>query len=102
MSALETLNDTIAPVDAQVTRPHSTAPAAAEAPTEVLITTQQVVFSTAAARGVHPDRTGSRFGAMVRRFFATDTHESLPRQRYQARRYGFLENSVMSRAMDRL
>ncbi|MDT5349070.1 MAG: hypothetical protein QOH91_2357 [Mycobacterium sp.] len=84
-------------VDEHVSQPASTA-----ATTEVLITTQQVLFSTAAARGVRRDHTGSRFGGMVRRLFATSTDESRPRPHHQPRRYGFLENALMSREMDRL
>jgi hypothetical protein len=99
MSALQTLSTPTEPVDANITEPRTIE---AAAPTEVLITTQQVMFSTAAARGVEPSRTGSRFGERVRRFFALASDESRPRQRYEARRYGFLENSVMSRAMERL
>jgi hypothetical protein len=81
---------------------HVSQPALAAESTEVLITTQQVLFGTAAARGVRRDHTVSRFGGMVRRFFATSTDESRPRPHYQARRYGFLEEALMSREMDRL
>jgi hypothetical protein len=102
MSALPTLSTPIEPVAEHVTEPRSIAPAAAAASTEVLITTEQVMYSTAAAHGVQPTRTRSRFGAKVRRFFALDVDASRPRERYVARRYSFLENSIMSREMDRL
>lgn len=80
---------------------HATQSAAVES-TEVLITTQEVHFSTAAARGVQRDRTGRRFGDMLRRVFAPSVDGSRPRPRHEARRYGFLENALMSREMDRL
>ncbi|OBA79994.1 hypothetical protein A9W99_17925 [Mycobacterium sp. 1164966.3] len=78
---------------------HAPASASNEA-TQVLITTHEVLFSTAAARGVRPDRTGGRIG--FGRFFAASTNGDRPRQRQEARRYAFLENALMSREMDRL
>lgn len=77
---------------------HTPQPAGVET-AQVLITTQEVLFSTAAARGVRPDRSVGRIG-FTRRFFATSTDG--PRQRHEARRYAFLENALMSREMDRL
>jgi hypothetical protein len=68
--------------------------------TQVLITTHEVLFSTAAGRGARPDRTGGRIG--FRRFFAGSTDGDRPRQRHEARRYVFLEKALMSREMDRL
>ena len=70
--------------------------------TEVLITTQQVLFSTAAAAGVHRESTGSRLVAVVRRMFATSTEAPRPRSQYYAKRYAYIENAAMARAMERL
>jgi hypothetical protein len=70
--------------------------------TEVLITTQQVVFSTAAALGARRENTGGQFVAIMRRMLATSTDGSRPRREYYPRRYGFLEDALMAREMDRL
>src|SRR3954451_5341750 len=68
----------------------------------VLISTQQVLFGTAAARGAHRNQTGGRFGGILRRFFGTSADESHPPRHDQPRRYGFLENAELSREMFRL
>jgi hypothetical protein len=86
-------------------QPPSAAPSAApsvEESTEVLITTQEVVFSTAAAVGVRRETIGGRLVAMMRRIFATSTDASLPRPRYEPKRYAYLEDALMAREMDRL
>jgi hypothetical protein len=70
--------------------------------TEVLISTQQVLLSTAAARGLHRDQTGGRFGGILRRFFGTSMDDARPPRHDVPRRYGFLENAELSREMDRL
>jgi hypothetical protein len=70
--------------------------------TEVLITTQQVVFSTAAAVGVQRENIGGRIVAIMRRMFATSKDGSRPRPQYEPKRYGFLEDALMAREMDRL
>lgn len=72
---------------------------------EVLITPQQVLFSTAAAAGVQREHAGGRLVAIVRRMFATSTKEPRPprpKPRYQAKRYAYIENAAMARAMERL
>ena len=100
------LPSTVNPVDEPMPQPLTTAPPAApsaEAPsTEVLISTQQVLFSTAAAVGVRRESIGDRFAAIMRRMFATSTDAARPRPTYEPRRYGFLENALMAREMDRL
>ncbi len=70
--------------------------------TEVLISTQQVLFSTASARGLRSNQTGGRFGHILRRFFGTSMDESRPPRHEEPRRYGFLEDGIMARAMFRL
>jgi hypothetical protein len=70
--------------------------------TEVLITTQEVVFSTAAAVGVRRESIGTRLVATVRQMFATPTDAPRPRPRDYPKRYGFLENALMAREMQRL
>jgi hypothetical protein len=71
----------------------------------VLITTAQVLFDTAAARGGRRDKTGGRFG-MLRRFFPTSTSTSIdashPRPHDAPRRYSFIESALMEREMGRL
>lgn len=89
-------------VDEPMSQPPSTAPSVEVSSTEVLITTQEVVFSTAAALGTRRENIGGRLVAIMRRVFATSTDASGPRPAYYPRRYGFLENALMAREMDRL
>lgn len=77
----------------------------AVAPT-TLITEQQLRFSTAAAVALPPARTRG-FGdvvhdvvAKVRAAFARP--EKRPAKKHYPKRYGFIENAAMSRAMERL
>jgi hypothetical protein len=70
--------------------------------TEVLISTQEVLFSTAAAAGVPRETIGGRLVAVMRRMFATSTDASRPGPRYYPKRYGFLEDALMAREMERL
>ena len=70
-------------------------------PTQVLITTSQVLFGTTAARGGHRDKTVGRFG-MLRRFFGTSIDASHPRPHDAPRRYSFIESALMEREMGRL
>jgi hypothetical protein len=78
-------------------------PPAVDAPaTEVLIPVEQVVFSTAAAIGVRRESIGGRLVAIMRRVFATSTDPSGPRSGYEPRRYAYLDDARMARAMDRL
>jgi hypothetical protein len=96
------LPSTTDPVDEAMPQPPSAAPSVEVSPTEVLITTQQVAFSTAAAEGVRPESTGARLVASVRRVFATSADASHPRPQHYPKRYGFLENALMAREMERL
>ncbi|OJZ75197.1 hypothetical protein BRW65_05075 [Mycobacterium paraffinicum] len=100
MVPLTGLPDTNASVDAAGHQQ----PAALQAEvssTEVLITPQQVLFSTAAALAGR-ESIGGRLVAIMRRIFATAPHPSSPRPRYCPRRYGFLEDALMAREMERL
>jgi hypothetical protein len=85
-----------------VDEPMPQPPSAEVSSTEVLITTQQVAFSTAAAVGVHRENIGGRLVAIMRRMFATSTDTSRPQPRHYPKRYGFLENALMAREMERL
>jgi hypothetical protein len=91
------------PVDGPTPASRSAAPSLDASSTEVLITTQQVLFSTAAAAGVRRDNIGARLVAIMRGMFATSTDASPhPRSRYYPKRYSFLEDAAMARAMERL
>ena len=94
--------NTTDPVDEGTPQPSPAAPAVEVSSTDVLISTQQVVFGTAAAEGIRRENIGTRFLAMMRRTFATSTDASRPRPRYQPRRYAYLEDALMAREMDRL
>ena len=96
------LPSTTDPVDESMPQPPPAAPSVEGSSTEVLITTQQVVLSTAAAVGVHRESIGARVVAIVRRMFATSADASRPRPQCYPRRYGFLENALMAREMGRL
>jgi hypothetical protein len=78
------------------------APPDEAASTEVLITEQEVLFSTAAA--VPPRRASivRRFVASIGRIFAVSAPEARPKRGDYPRRYEFLERSLMAREMDRL
>jgi hypothetical protein len=96
------LTSTTDPVDEPKSQAPSAAPSVEASSTEVLITAQQVLFSTAAAVGVQRDNVGARFVAVMRRMFSSSTDASRPRPRYYPKRYGFLEDAAMAREMDRL
>jgi len=89
-------------VDEPIPQPPSASPSVEVSSTEVLITEQEVVFSTAAAVGVHRENIGRRLAAIMRRLFATSTDASRPRPRHYPKRYEFLDQALMSREMDRL
>jgi hypothetical protein len=89
-------------VDEPMPQTPSAAPSVEASSTEVLITTQEVVFGTAAAVGMPRENTGGRLVAIMRRMFATSTDAPKPRPRNYPKRYGFLENALMAREMDRL
>jgi hypothetical protein len=74
----------------------------------ILITEQQVAFSTAAALPVRPatrprwiEQISAVLAALERMLVASPTESAAPRRNYP-RRYGFLEHSCMAREMDRL
>jgi hypothetical protein len=90
------------PVDEPTRQAPSAAPSVEGASTEVVITTQQVAFSTAAAVGVRRENIGDRLVAVMRRIFATSTDASRPRPRQYPKHYAFLEDGLMAREMDRL
>jgi hypothetical protein len=95
------LANTTDPVDEPAIQAAPAATTVAAPSTEVLITTQEVLFSTAAAQGLRRDHTGSRFGDIFRRFFALAPEAPRPKQHF-AKRYGYIEDALMSREMDRL
>jgi len=70
--------------------------------TEVLITEQEVVFSTAAAMPLQRKNIARRLAAIMRQLFATSTDASRPRRPDYPKRYEFLENALMASEMDRL
>jgi hypothetical protein len=92
------LAGTTDPVNESTSQP----PSVEVSPTEVLISTQQVVFGTAAALGGRRERIGGRLVAVVRRFLVTSTDGSGPQRRGYPKHYGFLENALMAREMERL
>ena len=89
-------------VDEPSSQPQSDAPSIEAPSTEVLITTQEVVFSTAAAVRVQRENIVRRFVAIMRRVFAASTDASRPRPQYEPKRYAYLENALMAREMERL
>ncbi|MCW2662111.1 MAG: hypothetical protein JWP83_3263 [Mycobacterium sp.] len=85
-----------------VEEPISQAPSVEASSTEVLISTQQVVFGTAATAGVRRESIGARFVAIMRRMVMTSTDEASPQRRHHPKHYAFLEQALMAREMDRL
>jgi hypothetical protein len=92
------LAGTTDPVHERISQP----PSVEVSSTEVLISTQEVVFSTAAALGTRRGSIGGRFVAIMRRMLTTSTDDSGPRRRDYPNRYEFLENALMAREMERL
>ncbi|SPM28178.1 hypothetical protein [Mycobacterium terramassiliense] len=89
-------------LDEPITQQHAAAPVEVS-PAEVLISTQQVVFGTATALGVVRRRSiGGRLVASARRILTTPTDASVSERRHYPKHYGFLENSLMAREMERL
>jgi len=82
--------------------PAAPSPADPAASNEVLITTRQVLFSTAAAVGVPRESTGRGLVAAMRRMFAPSTKTPRERPQYYPKRYAFIEHAAMARAMERL
>jgi hypothetical protein len=83
-------------------QPPSAAPLADVSSTEVVITTQEVLFSTAAAARIPREKVGGRLVAIMRRMFATSTDAARPSPRCYPKHYGFLEDALMAREMERL
>jgi hypothetical protein len=99
MSASSTgLARTTDPVNERTSQPPSVEVSSAE----VLISTQQVVFGTAAALGARRESIGRRFVAIVRRALMTPAEESGQPRRHYPKHYAFLERALMSREMERL
>ncbi len=79
-------------------------------PGTVLVTTEEVLFSTAAAAlPLEAPRTARRFAnathgvaAAFRGMFLTSRADARPARRHYPSRLEFLERSAMSREMDRL
>jgi hypothetical protein len=94
-----------------ISTPHGTpdAVAAVEPVTEgvtqtpVLITEQEIVFSTAAAMPVRPAKTRRGLTAVLRGLFVNSTaNKEKPRRHYPPRRDSLLEHTAMAREMHRL
>ena len=83
-----------------ITPSPSAVPSAETSSTEVLITEQQVKFSTAAAAASRP---GNRLVASLGRVFATPAGDSHSRRQQSVqRRMYYIERARMGREMDRL
>ncbi|MCV7257765.1 hypothetical protein [Mycobacterium shimoidei] len=88
-----------APADQRTLEPVSAPPA--------LITEQELALGTAAAQGVQPDKvrwwTSVKLGvaAAFRDISVAAKTTSQPKRQFP-RRYGFLEDALMAREMDRL
>ncbi len=92
------LSGTARPVDEPAPNP----PAAEAVSAEVLFSTGAVAFGTAAAQGVRRETVGGRLVAAVRRWFATSPREAQPRPHHYPQHYGFLEQALLAREMERL
>jgi hypothetical protein len=69
----------------------------------VLITEQEVVFSTAAAVRVRPANAHRGLIAVLRGIFVNSTATAeKPRRHYPPRRHSYLEHAAMAREMHRL
>ena len=90
--------------ESRETSPVTSVPTSTE--TQPLITEQQVLFSTAAAVALPSARTHRwsdtvhAVSGALRAMFAAS--EKQPARRHYPKRYGYLENGLMSREMDRL
>lgn len=70
---------------------------------EVVISTQQVVIGTAIALGAgRRTSIGGRLAAIARRVLTIPTGAPVQQRRHYPKRYGFLENALMAREMERL
>jgi hypothetical protein len=69
----------------------------------VLITEQEVLFSTATAVRARPAKTRRGFSAVLRGIFVNPTsNPEKPRRHYPPRRNSLLEHAAMAREMHRL
>ena len=94
ISAPDKLPDAVAAVE-PVTEVVTQAP--------VLITEQEIAFSTAAAVRLRPAKTRRGLMAVLRGIFVNSTaNEEKPRRHYPPRRSSFLEHAAMTREMRRL
>ena len=90
--------------ESRETSPVTSVPTSTEA--HALITEQQVLLSTAAAVALPPAKTRrwsdtvQAVSGALRALFAAS--EKPPARRHYPKRYGYLENALMSREMDRL
>ncbi|GAB1811904.1 hypothetical protein [Mycobacterium sp. MUNTM1] len=87
-----------APVNEPIPQPPAARPSVEAAPAEVLISTQQVLFGTAAVQGTRRAPLASRVATALRRM-AADANQ--PRHPY-LRHYAYLEDARMAREMERL
>jgi hypothetical protein len=90
-------------LDQPISQQPSAAPSVEVTSAEVLISTQQVVFGTAIALGAGRRKSiAGRLVAIARRILTTPTDASVPQRRHYPKHYGFLENALMAREMERL
>ncbi|OMB97039.1 hypothetical protein A5732_07490 [Mycobacterium colombiense] len=87
------------PRTAPVNEPIPQPPSVEAAPAEVLISTQQVLFGTAAVQATRRAPLGGRIASALRRM-AADANQ--PRHPHYPRNYTYIENARMAREMDRL
>lgn len=108
MTTLETKAGTTDAQSKQTTKPESAPAKAVEgsADTAALITEQQVIFASSAALAPTPAKQGhighvaNEFASAVRAMFTR--HEKPHARKHYPQRFNYLENSAMSREMDRL
>lgn len=81
------------------TQPIPQPPSVEAASEEVLISTQRVLFGTAAVRATRRAPLAGRIATALRRM-ATDANQ--PRHPHYPTHYAYLEDSRMAREMDRL
>ncbi len=86
------------PVDEPAPNP----PAAEAESSEVVISTAAMALSTAAAQGVRRETIVVRLVAAMRLWFATAPGESPPRRAPHPKHYGYLEQALLAREMERL
>ena len=104
MTTLETKAGTNS-ANLQTTKPESAPAKVVEksADTAALITEQQVLFASAAALAPAPARHRNVVGEFASAVHGMFTREAKPRDdKHYAQRFTYLENSAMSREMDRL